>query len=94
MELFSTLGDSTRIHGFTSWTADIMSEYCSQQIQAAFCPESGVSSVGDKCHQLQPSINSLNEYSKPTFILGYECSFDEGGIASKLTYTQYGNTTH
>ena len=45
-----------------------------------------MSSVGDKYQQLQSSINSLNEYSKPTFILGRECSFDEGGIASKSTY--------
>ncbi len=86
MELFSTPGDSTKIHGFSSWAADVMSEYRFRQIRAAFHPENGVSVVGDKCHQLRSSIKSLNEYAKRTFILGRECSFDEGGIASKSRY--------
>ena len=63
-----------------------MSEYRFKQIRAAFHPESGVSSVSDKCHQLRACINSLNEHAKRAFVLGRECSFDEGGIASKSRY--------
>lgn len=49
-------------------------------------PRNVTSSVGDKCHQLHASITSLNEHAKCVFVLGRECSFDEGGIASKSRY--------
>ena len=86
VELFSAPVYSTKIHGFTSWAADVMSEYCFKQIRTVFHPESGMSSVGDKCHQLHASITSLNEHAKRVFILRRECSFDEGGITSKSRY--------
>jgi hypothetical protein len=63
-----------------------MCEHRFRQIHAAFHPESGISTVGDKCHQLRSSINSLNEHAKHTFVLGRECSFDERGIASKSRF--------
>jgi hypothetical protein len=54
-----------------------------KQTRAAFHPDSGMSSVGDKCHQLRASIKSL---TKCALILGQECSIDEGRIASKSRY--------
>jgi hypothetical protein len=63
-----------------------MPEYRFRQIRAALHPEIKKSSVQDKCHQLRASILSLNEHAKRTFILGKECSFDQGGIANKSCY--------
>jgi len=60
----------------------IMSENQFQQIRAALHPEGRVSCVGDKCHQLHATIDSLNKHAKRAFVLDCECSFDEGGKAS------------
>lgn len=85
-ELCSGPGHSTPVIGFTSWASDVMPEYRFRQIRAALYPEIQKTSVQDKCHQLRASILSLNEHAKRSFILGKECSFDEGGIANKSHY--------
>jgi hypothetical protein len=85
-EMKYTPSQSISIDGFSSWASDIMSFYRFRQIRAALHPETGSSLVNDKCHQLRASIQSLNEHARRAFILGRECSFDEGGIASKSRY--------
>jgi hypothetical protein len=55
------------------------------QVRAALHPEDGDLGIDNKCHQLLSAIQHLNEHTRKTFILGRECSFDEGGIASKST---------
>lgn len=86
MELFSPLTDSIPIKGFTGWASDVMKEYGFKQIRSALHLASGLSNVGNKCHQLRAAIESLNKHAKCAFILGRHCSFDEGGIASKSRY--------
>ena len=85
-ELCSSPGHSTPVTGLTSWAADVMPEYRFRQIHAALHPELQKTSVQDKCHQLRALIVSLNKHAKRSFILGKECSFNEGGIANKLCY--------
>ena len=63
-----------------------MASYHFCQIHAALHPEIGSSTIGDRCHQLHASIESLNAHAKRSFILGRQCSFDEGGIANKSRY--------
>ena len=72
VELFSTPTQSIKIHGFSSWAADVMAEHRFKQIRAAFHSESGVSTVSDKCHQLWASINSLDEHARRAFVLGQD----------------------
>jgi hypothetical protein len=79
-------GQFTKIDGFSPWAANIMTLYCFRQIHAALHLESGSRLVGDKWHQLRATTESLNQHASRTFILGCECLFDKGGIASKSQY--------
>ena len=80
--------DSIPITGFAEWEADIITEYRFKQIRAALHPKSGISTIVDKCHQLQASIQSKNEHVRRAFVPGCHCSFHEGDIASKSCYNQ------
>ena len=73
---------SVPVTNLPSWARKVMSLNRFKQIRAAFHPEVGASSIGDKCHQLRYAINSLNAASLATFIPGKNLSFDEGGVAS------------
>lgn len=86
IEIFSKPGGSTKISDFSSQSLDNITENHFQQIRAALHTESGISSVGDKCHQLRVVIKSSNKHAKTGFMLTHECLFDEGGIASKLRH--------
>jgi hypothetical protein len=46
--------------------------------------QSGESDIWDKCPQLIAAIQYLNDYAKKAFVLGHQCSFDIGGISSKM----------
>ncbi len=77
---------STHIHtvnDFPAWAAEVFTIRRFKQIRAAYHPEVGFSTIGDKCHQLRHTINALNEAAKRTFIPGQQMSFDEGGIPSR-----------
>lgn len=87
-------GRAIKIEGFTSWASNVMPSYRFHQICAALHPEIGSSTVGDRCHQLRASIVSLNTHAKWAFILGQQCLFDEGGIASKTRYNSSVRITH
>jgi len=57
-----------------------------KQIRGAFHPEAGLSLCGNKCHQLRYFIRKFNEKAKRIFHLGFNASFDEGGIAIRSRY--------
>jgi hypothetical protein len=70
----------------TNWTDEHLTYKCFLQIRAGLHPEDGESDTGDKSHQLCSAIQHLNQHAKKTFVLGRECFFDEGVIASKPRY--------
>ena len=66
----------------SAWALKIISQYHFKQIRAACNPEVGKSIIGDKCHQLCHTLNTLNQASFRAFIPGWDLSFDEGSVAS------------
>ena len=74
---------SIRLNDFPAWASKIFTLSRFKQIRAAYHPEVGASTIGDKCHQLRHAIDTLNNASRTTFIAGIDISFDEGGGASR-----------
>ena len=77
---------SVQLSGYVGWAATVMSLGRFRQIRSAFHPEAGISSVGDKCHQLRFLIRSINSAAARTFDLGPRAAFDEGGIATRSRF--------
>ncbi len=71
---------------YPAWAVKIMTLRRFKQIRAAFHPETGTSTIGDKCHQIRHALNTLNTASLKTFTPGINLSFDEGGVASRSRF--------
>ena len=74
---------SVMLSDYPAWAAKVMSLSRFKQIRAAYHPEVGSSTIGDKCHQLRYAIDTCNGTSKTTFVVGGDLTFDEGGVASR-----------
>ena len=74
---------SVTLTDYPAWAAKVMTLSRFKQIRAAYHPEVGSSTIGDKCHQLRYAIDTCNATSKTTFVVGPDLTFDEGGVASR-----------
>eukprot|EP00957_Ditylum_brightwellii_P132518 10106073-Ditylum_brightwellii.AAC.1 len=57
-----------------------------RQIRSAFHPETGLSAIGDKCHQLRFLAWKINMAAKKTYYIGPKLAFDEGGVATQSSF--------
>ena len=76
-------GYSATLTDYPAWATKIMPLWRFKQIRAAFHPEVGASTIGDKCHQLRYALDQHTKTAKKTFEPGIDLSVDEGGIASR-----------
>ena len=74
---------SVTLTDYPAWAIKIMSLSRFKQIRAAYHPEVGSSTIGDKCHQLRYAIDTCNATSKTTFVVGPDLTFDDAGVASQ-----------
>ena len=77
---------SVQLTGYSGWAEAAMplKRFC--QIRSAFHPEFGVSSVGNKCHQLRYLIRNINHAAARTYNVGKNVTFDEGVIATRTRF--------
>ena len=68
---------------YPAWAIKVMTLRQFKQICAVFHPETGTSTIGDKCHQIRHALNALNQSSLEKFTPDINLSFDEGGVASR-----------
>ena len=83
MSVNSSRDYSVLLHDYPAWALQVFALGRFKQIRAAFHPEVGQSTVGDKCHQLPHVLNTLNQASFCKFIPGIDLSLNKGGVASR-----------